>query len=95
MPKPALLTSRSTGRVGVGEPVGHPLHLRPVGQVRREDLGADLVRRAELVGHVLQPGPVAGHEHEVVPPLGQLAAEGEADAGRGAGDQCGTHAAAA
>ena len=31
--------------------------------------------------HVLQPGPVAGHEHEVVPTLGELAAEGEADAG--------------
>ena len=54
---------------------------------------ADRVLRLQLVGHVLQPRAVAGHEHDVVPALGEEVGEGQSDAGGGAGDEGGAHGA--
>ena len=59
--------------VGVGEPVGHALHggARSDRSAARISAATSYVAR-ELVGDVLQPGPVARDEHEVVPALGEL-----------------------
>ena len=44
-----------------------------------------------VVGDVLEAGPVAGDEDEVVAALGQLVGERQADAGRRAGHEGGAH----
>ncbi|GAA4399771.1 hypothetical protein GCM10023168_07630 [Fodinibacter luteus] len=48
--------------------------------------------RPEVAGDPLEPGPVTGDEHEVAPLARKAFGEGQADAGRGAGDECGGHA---
>ena len=48
-------------------------------------------RCMELLGELLEPGLVAGDEHEVVAAGGELAGEGGADAGGRAGDESGGH----
>ena len=91
-PKPALLTSRSTGRSSDGDPLLDDGQLLAVDEVGRQHLGAHAVRRLEIPGDRLEAGGVAGHQDEVVAPGRELAGELQADAGRGAGHEGGRHA---
>ena len=88
-PKPALLTSRSTGRVRVGEPRLDPGQVGAVGQVGGQHLDLDAVGGAQLGGGLLQPVLVAGDQDQVVAAGRELAGEAVADAGGGAGDEGG------
>ena len=57
--------------------------------------GAEVLGGAEgaaLGGDHGQPLRVPSHQHERPAPRGEMAGEGESDAGRGAGDECGGHA---
>ena len=84
-----MLTSRSTGRAASASRASTVASCVAVGQVGGQHLDLDAVRRAQLGGDVLQPGLVAGDEHQVVAPVGELVGEGAADAGGRAGDEGG------
>ena len=92
-PKPALLTSRSTGRSSVGEPRLDAGQLVTVGQVGGQHL--DLRRRTRRAARRRPSraarcrGPRATRSW---PRAGELAGEGEADAGGRAGDEGGLEA---
>ena len=86
-PKPALLTSRSTGRSRSATRCLDPGQVVGVDQVGPQHLDLDAVGGPELGGHGLQPGLVAGHQHQVVALAGELAGELQPDPGGGAGDE--------
>ena len=93
MPKPALLTSRSTGRVGVFEPGGDPVDVGTVGEVGGEHLDVTPEARAARSAVSSRRVDVTGDEDEVPAPLGELAGEFGTDAGRAPGDERYSHAA--
>ena len=74
---------------GVGQPGLDGGQLVAVDQVGGQHLDVHAVLAAELLGDGLETGGVAGDQHEVVAAGGELLGEDVADAGGGAGDQCG------
>ena len=90
-PNPALLTSRSIGPHVVLEARAHPAGRLAVGQVGDQHLDGHAVTHPQPGGELVEPGPVAGHEHEVGALPGEAFGEGAADAGGGAGDECSAH----
>ena len=84
----ALLTSRSNGPAGGGD---ERVAVPRIGDVagERDHLGPLPQRR----GGLLQRDAVAGVDHEPPAALGEAAGERESEAARGAGDDCGWHAA--
>ena len=79
----AIAVAVASSHLGVPPPRGAVA----IGEIGGEDLDLHAVIGAQSGRHLLQAGRVAGDEHEVVPPGGELAGEGEADTGGRSGDQ--------
>ena len=89
--EPGVVDQQAHRAVAVAQPLGHPLGLRPVGQVGGEHLGAHAGCSGELAGEVFQTVGVPGHQDDVVPCGRQLPGELQAEARARTGDQCGSH----
>ena len=86
-PKPALLTSRSTGRdSSVSRSSTRAIPVRSERSATSTSLCAAWSGR-QLVGQRLQPFVVARDQHEVVAALGETEREDAPDPGGGAGDE--------
>ena len=85
------------GAGGPGAATGGPPPLPAETQwyvgVGGQHVDPDAVLRLELGAQRLQPALVTGDDDEVVAARGELVGEGLADAGAGAGDECGRHGA--
>ncbi len=87
---PALFTRMPTGRCGVGEASDDGGHTGVVRQVRGQHLSRDSVAPFQVRRCCFEPGPVPGHQHQVVALGGQLPGKLGPQACAGTGDQgCG------
>ena len=91
-PEAGVVDEQVDRAVAVGEPRLDAGQVVAVDEVGDQDLDLDLVGAAQLVGHLLEAGGVAGDEDQVVAARGQLDGVLVADAGRGAGDKGSAHA---
>ncbi len=88
-PKPALLTSSSTGRPGSTSRASTSGELVALDEVGGDHLDLDAVLGAQCGRHLLEPRGVASDQHQVVTAAGELDGELVTDAGGGTGDQGG------
>ena len=89
-PEPGVVDQQPDRARPVPEPGLDKRQLVAVGEIGGQHLHLDVVRRPQVPGHRREPVGVAGHQDQVVAATGEPVGEGQADAGGGAGDECGT-----
>ena len=76
-PEAGVVDQQLDGARRVAQPSLDGRELRAVDEVGDQHLDGDAVRRAQLLGDPLEPGAVAGDEHQVVAAPGEPVGEGE------------------